>query len=643
VGIWERRQCNGKTVFVRDEAKRDEWHNWANVGQISPKGSARRIVLLGESVARGYLYDPSYNPATVLAKILELRMGRGEVEVIDLARTSMGLEIRDLALSAAVLEPDVVVLFCGNNWRYELPKNPADAGHLATAVRERGAAGYKEHAEEIVRGRAEEVIGEISSFYAEKGVPLLWIAPEFNLGDWRDPVANAPHLPDDGNRLWMYHRETAQTALSARDFDTAANAARRMIELDHGTSAAGYYLLADCARATGDLEVAGSALESARDAHIWDPAIIYAPRSGSPVLEALRKQAGKHGNTLVDSPELFKDYLDGEIPGRRLFIDYCHLTSEGIRVTMAAAASAFLRSLKEGEIAWRDLLVDAPEPSAKTESETYFLAAVHNAHWWQGRDQVEYYVAQSFQRSQHITPVMAAFLELQTRRAPLVMCSAAEQILKSGSPQIQHYLFGYNRQCLDPLLTDAIAKSLKGIDAGVRRRVDRLRIEEHAVGSRQTDLLAYYYNSSTRQPHEVEWVKPGIASHYRNYYKAFSPRSRFIFVGEYGRPAQLDITWRIPYPARVEETVSIYVNDEHIGDMVGGAEWGRYEIPLPGNLVRDGLNEIALQWPSPNFPGIEAIEKISDDVLAGEMPDPYYSFGDVHAFTASPVHRSQKP
>src|SRR5688572_16132426 len=33
-------------------------------------------------------------------------------------------------------------------------------------------------------------------------------------------------------------------------------------------------------------------------------------------------------------------------PGRRLFLDHCHMTAEGIQVAMAAAASCVLRSVK---------------------------------------------------------------------------------------------------------------------------------------------------------------------------------------------------------------------------------------------------------------------------------------------------------
>ena len=41
---------------------------------------------------------------------------KDKVEVIDLARTNLGYEVRELALAALQLEPDIAIVFAGNNW-----------------------------------------------------------------------------------------------------------------------------------------------------------------------------------------------------------------------------------------------------------------------------------------------------------------------------------------------------------------------------------------------------------------------------------------------------------------------------------------------------------------------------------------------
>ena len=633
VGIWKRTSINGEDVFVRDEAAFHEWHLWANIARIPPKRTSRRIVLLGESVARGYLYDPAYNPAKVLKKILESHLGQGAVEVVDLARTSIEMEIREVAIAAAALQPDVVASYCGNNWNYRHPTDPLGAGILGAVIRDRGVAGLKGHAETVLRRRAEQVIDNISAFYAADGIPVLWITPEFNLGGWRDPAANAAHLPGDRNEQWLAHHATARAALSAGDREGAAKAALQMIDADQGTSAAGYYILAECGVGSDGSGDVRTALEAARDASNWDTAVSLTPRISSTVLSVLRERSRMRGGLVVDSADLFRDHLNGEIPGRRMFLDYCHPTSEGIRVTMAAVASILLDVFGAKTATWREILPQAPQPTADVESEAYFLAAIHNAHWWQDSATVEHYIAESLRFSTHLVPLMTAFVEQQARRIPHMLSRSAETIFESGSVQIQQYLFGREHECLDPLICAVIVKGLRRIGVEPVPRLDRLWREEHSPENGPLDLLEYYYLSATRQPHEVEWVVPGSQSRDRDYYKAFSPVSRFCFVGKAHHSVVLDITWRVPHAAKIEESVQVRVNEHPLGVLLGGTTWTRHEIIVPESLVCDCLNEVVLEWPSPAFPGNAAIQAASEAAAVGATPDLYCSFGDLHALT----------
>ena len=110
VGLWEPKIANGKVAFVRRMDAMAEWTYWADVARIEPKGEKLRVLLIGESVARGYLYDPVFNPALALQMILEAQFGEGQVEVIDLARTNLGFQVLELALSALQMEPDVAIV-----------------------------------------------------------------------------------------------------------------------------------------------------------------------------------------------------------------------------------------------------------------------------------------------------------------------------------------------------------------------------------------------------------------------------------------------------------------------------------------------------------------------------------------------------
>lgn len=642
IGIWERRNENGRSYFVRRLDMIKDWNYWANLGRIEPKGERKRVVLIGESVARGYLYDPQFTPAMALETILEGQMGKGKVEVIDLARTNLALEVGELAISALELEPDAVIIFSGNNWRVSFRPQVSEIAYIDTVLRDQGMAGLKRYAEDQLEGNVRRLVREVSSRYQAKGVPLIWILPEFNFGDWRDPTTNAPHLAGTANRDWIVQWQAAREAFDAGDLKTAAERAERMVELDQGVAVAGLYLLAECSQRSGDIEEARRYLELARDAVIWDPSRSTAPRTHAIAEEALRSEAAKHGSALVDMPKIFREHLGGTLPDRRLFLDYCHLTAEGIRVAMAAAAADVLRLLTGKETPWHDLVDEGIAPSREVEAEASFLAAVHNAHWWQSFDLVRYYCARSVQASPGIAEVMSRFIDIQTRQTPMLMCRAAEEIVGLGSPLIQHYLLRYNHQQLDRLLIDAIASALQEIGVDPRERLAELRRDEHSITRRDIDLLDYYYCSAGLQPQEVMWVVPRRDGHHshrdgNHYYKAYWTHSRFIFAGEAGCPARLSLTCRLPghrLPGQTpwQGTVSLELNGRPQASMVVGRDWETWDLAIPGDAVREGLNELLIHWPLPDFPGHKALESVAHHLMDGSVPDFFCAFGEIHEF-----------
>src|SRR5215212_6684883 len=116
VGIWEAVDEFGRRSFVRVSTE-GAWHLWANVQKIPAKGPRRRIVLVGESVARGLLFDPQFTPAQALQQMMNVACGPAKAEVVDLARTDLShKELHELIRQALHLEPDALVIFAGNNW-----------------------------------------------------------------------------------------------------------------------------------------------------------------------------------------------------------------------------------------------------------------------------------------------------------------------------------------------------------------------------------------------------------------------------------------------------------------------------------------------------------------------------------------------
>lgn len=615
----------------------DTWHFWANIGRIEPKGSKLRVVFLGESVARGYLYDPDFTPAMVLQMILEEQFGKDKIEVIDLARTNLGYEVKDLSLAALQLEPDIAIILAGNNWGFSQPTF-TDIAEIDKAIATEGMAGVKRVCDEYIQRTVKAMVSEIAAEYRASGVPLIWMVPEFNLADWREPFTNAPYLPENRNREWIAKLKEARQALNDGDHFRAEQLAARVVELDEGTCAAGYYILAECRRHAGDVAGQRKYLELARDAQSWDFSITFIPKPYAIAQQILREELPKFDCQVVDLPAIFKQYLNGEVPGVRMFVDYCHLTSEGMRVAMSAAASCVLRALKGIELSWCKLVRDDIAPPREIEAEASFLAAIHSAHFYQRYEMVHHYCARALKYSPHIAEIMFNYIEVQVlNKAPQRMSEAEQEIFRCGSPLIHRYLFQrHNEKWLDKVLLTAMAGALDEAGLSGRERLARLYREEHSTKVGEIDLLQPFYLQSSDQAQEFEALRAQSRPEAdARYFRAYWPDSKFVFIGEEGRAVNFSITCRLARLSYDEAKISLDCNGREQVEITIGKQWSSWNISIPGNVVRDGLNEIQVHWPIPEFRSDEALADVLVKLCQMKYPEYYPVFGEIHSFTAS--------
>src|SRR5688572_6650193 len=639
LGVWERKIEDGKTVFVRRLELMDQWHLWAaNLGRIEAKGSKPRIIFMGESVARGYLYDPDFTPAMALQMILDRQLGKNEVEVIDVARTNLEYRLKEFASAALQLEPDMAIIFAGNNWGVPMPTLEGIAD-MDKAIAKEGMSGVKRLSDEYIATVSRDVLTSIASEYKSNGVPLVWVIPESNLGDWSDPPTNAPFLPGDLNKEWLKLHAEAKTALRNGDPVTAEKRALRMSEIDQGVCKTAYLIIADCRRLANDPKGEKKYRILARDCQSWDASMTNIPKSYCLTQDIMREVMAEYGHQVVDLPALLDEYLNGEVPGRQVFLDYCHLTTEGIQVAMGATASCVLRSLKGVDIHWYALVDDEIAPSARVEAEASFLAAIHDAHRWQSYDVTRYFCERALKYSPDVAELMLSYIELQSQiSVPARMSEAEEKIFLIGSPLIHRYLFRNNNKRLDKILLAAIVDVLEEAGFNAKERLAQLRREEHSVRHIDTNLLYYYYFSSAEQPQELEalnWPNYRMANDAR-YFRAYWPESRFLFVGEAGYAVKLSLTCRLPKPEPPEDKITISLNAEPQVEMNITPDWSSWDIILPGEAIREGLNEITVHWPIPaDFRSAEELAKVTKRLCAQKFPDFFAVFGEIHTFTAS--------
>lgn len=570
IGIWTPAIRERRAVeFVRNRAFAHEWRYWADVDRI-PAKSGRRVVLLGESVARGYLFDPAVTPAAILSAML------GGVEVVDLARTDLGLDgLRSMLEGLPALEPDAIVLFAGNNW-FNVVFDLDDLRRLADAVRRDGYAGCQRlFLDQILPSRCRAALDHLARSAREFDLPVVVIVPEFNLADWRgEPAVGAPVLTGDANLRWLAARQAAHDALEQGDDEEAARQAHQLIALDGGTSAAGPTVLA-AARP----DEARLWLERARDAAVGI-LIAHSPRCPAVVQEVLREQAAVHGFGLVDLPRVLEAATGGAVPGRELFLDYCHLTLGGMRVAMAAAAREVAPLI--GAAAQPDAV---PGVEPEQEATAHFLAAIHNAHYGQSDEILRHHCAKAAALSGPTRDHMHAYLDSAARWTETWMSESFARLCES--PMARRYLLApevRSHKLADYRLMDAVVAALEAEGIDVRDEVARLLKQEHGASNR-VDLLDPRYRAFTFRD------RGGYAlAAERGYVRAGDTTSAFALIRREAGRVELRMTGR----CRSRGGVAVRVNGREAGVMPVEPVWRTSRLMV---IVEEGLNWIELEWP----------------------------------------------
>lgn len=625
VGIWRRDSDARSAVFVRRKDAAQDWNDWASRDAIEPKRTRWRVVLVGESVARGHLYDPGFTPASALEGMLASRLGTAKIDVVDLAKTNQAMApLRTLLAQCLSLRPDVVVIFAGNNWRPQLADT--DVPYVDGLLREGGVPAMKSFLDIRREQAARQFVSEANSFLAANNVATVWVVPEFNLGDWTDPVSGAPLLKADGNRRWRELEEQASLAARAGDLGHAETLAEQMVTLDGGTGSMPLRILAECRHAAGDHSESRRYLEMCRDAEGWNPSFQYSPRVARSIQGALRDGASGPRQAVVDLPEVFSRHLDGAIPDRRIFLDYCHLTAEGINVAMAEVASRIASMLLTQTIPPSTFEALSGAPPAKVEGQACLLAAVHNAHFYQRQEIVDYWLERGLRYWPEGREIISRFVDFQMRRAPAIACKSTLEMLALEEPDTLRYLSLYGKR-LDFTLGNAAAKCLQV-------EFDDIRAREHSIRSGPRELTEFYYSSVAAGSSARDWTSSSFATNRGSrsmFASAFWKRSRFVFFADAGRPAGLELTFRVPYLAASGGEVDIEVNGQRVGQAAGSRNWRTLEVSVPGDRMADGLNEIVLTWPEQDQPSDEALGQAADMLSARQLPRFYPVFGEIHS------------
>jgi hypothetical protein len=625
IGIWARDKNDTAAAYKRLETRRSEWRLWADNEEIPARSSGRRIVFLGESAARGYFYDPIFAPAVVLQKLLRSSPETRDIDIVDLARSNIDpAGIVQLADQSSRLKPDLFVLFAGNNWCSSPSYDSSFRARLIEGLVNHGYRGFIDCIETWRAQRTERALDRMAMTAANTDAHLIVVVPETNLFDWREELALVvPILPGDRNARWFDLARQAQAALGGGQFSEAARLASDLVELDEATSPIGLSILARCRLHDGEVEEARRLFEAARDVRRALP-LNSSPGCSKTIQNELRRSGKKHGFPIVDLPQLIRERLDGQLPDRRMFLDYCHLTSAGIRLLTEAVARIALRLFGvDARVDLRSALEELGPPP-DIDADAHFMAAVHCARWQQSAELLWYHCAEAARLSSGIADKMNGYLDTFKRAGPPWLGRRFPAIIGHRRSPTYRYFCEIDpfaeKKVQDEILVAAIDKTMRELALPNQHVNGRLR-SALAPGDAEIDLLSHDHFAVNH----LNSVSHSLVR--KSFFEAYEPVSRFVVPLKERIEFRLKMTYRTP-AAEADHDLTIHLNGVEAGAFPASRDWRSVEL---SNLVLNGgRNELAITWPRGRGATKDVILHSVGQLRRGILPNPLVEFGHCH-------------
>lgn len=573
IGAWRVVPTPDGPELRRRDLDPAELRTWADVEHVPAAGRDARVVLLGESSARGFLLDPVYNPAIALQRRFDA-IGDG-VQVVDLAHT--GADIPDLLAvirRLPLVRPDVIVVYAGNNWarsRY----TPAHLDLLATALRTDGYPGMRRcFLDRIVTPGVRRVLRALADVATATNAEVVIVVPEFNLGGWQhDTELELPPLSPDDLIAWTARRERAESALDSGDTATVLAETAAMRALDDGMSPVTGRLRG---LAAADPE---AAFTEARDS-VCGLFTMHTPRVTAGVRAALVDGLRAHGFGSVDLADLLRTGQGTPWPDPAYFLDYCHLSVAGIH-RLADAVSERVRAVLPDDTPRGEPTAATPL-SGETQAIGEILAAVHNSYYGQPYATVADLVRGAVQTHPAARDFADALLRLLSGAGPVWSCAATPELLRTEhaarylAPMLSRSAEHLGMWQLRSALADAL--DVPPDTSPNPAEVDLLAMAEQG-------LLDGAFRGVNHLPE-------------RAFYQAFGRTSRFGCHLNAGAAATLTMTYRVPAAIRPTASATVRVNGHRIGQCAAANAWTDTTFAIPDGVLRAGVNSVEIDWPT---------------------------------------------
>jgi hypothetical protein len=654
LGPWHPVYRNGETWFER-ERDDDAAHLWSDAKTILPRGAAPRVVLLGESVARGWGLDPLCNPCSHLRELWRHHPA-GDVEVVDLARNGMlPGELLSTMRAARDLEADVYVVFAGNNW---LLPSPDDFDVRAAGAAVTGRRSWRPVGEAIARAVTDQtsaLVKDLAGIARDHNARLVLVVPASNLRDWApDPSWINPLLDSATRQRRDALLASAEAALDRGDVKAAETLLWQTVACEDGIAPTALYKLGQCALARDDADAAWRLLERARDA-VLSLTVPAVPACFGATAQATRERGQLEGAVVVDLSWWLRHVRGGTPPGRELFLDSVHMTAEGIRLAACAIAAAV------GPLIGRSVDDDALQavPIAVTPeavAQGHLCAALYAARCGQPLETIRWQIEAAIAADAGIVEAIACYVDRAVRRAPDVLCASFGRLLRLETqyPGLRYFrnrwreewrAGGHRHKRVDLELIQRLCEAIRPHQPHECGRLLELLSEEHRLDRRPIDagMLSGF---------EPPLGAVGHGKTGGGILRAVTPETTLRFVvSEEAADVTVRLTARVPRRARGGQA-ALFVNGVPAHAWTVEDRWQTVVCTLPAPLLRPGTNALTIRWPEGEYSLVDRAAEIAARLEqlaeagrrslfpAGLLPGVHATFGEIHQLTlgaAEPV------
>lgn len=567
-----------------------------------------RLCVVGESVAAGMFFAPAITPAKVLHGILARHKphGAASVEVIDLSRNAMRAKtLIDLADAAGQLRPDVLVVFAGNNFcrdhtvgRPDARNAPAD---YVRAANDAGLHGLVRAFSQNLGDSARATVRVIAENARRDHVRLIWVVPA-NCAAWQRP-APVPFLGGGRSAEWHQMFEAARSAISRGEFARALGLSTALSDLDGGIGQVSHRL-AGCALL--GLDRPAEAAEHFQREIDLDAALqrhgFLAPGCQSPVRDAILGESADLCFDCIDLPRVFADHTGSPVFDWRLFVDYCHLSVEGMHVAMTAVAARLAEQPP-----------DTCDPTAGPQASIgrgLFEAAIYTSHLQhalfadRGVGELRHRFGAALTASPAVACVMADYVRFRGGAVVTELSPAAHRIVAGANSLLDFGILQWIHG-IDAPTVEAICGALDdaGHDgAGLLASYQEYDKRRLATGF---DLAHPRYLKSFARDGKVDWDPERGTRRTQPFLRSFWPDLPLVFAAEADTEVRCRLTARLPGGPRTAP-VRVFVNGTLAATVAITERWSQGEFVIDRSFVRAGFNDLVLNWPH--------LERLNDDV-----------------------------